>query len=100
MVKRRQTFSPSCPKKGGKGGKSGRQTFSPSCPKKGGKGGKSGRQTFSPSCPKKGGKGGETGFTAFTAFFPASLKNVSIYTLDMRLISTSLHSSCHSAHRN
>jgi hypothetical protein len=51
-----------------------RQTFSPSCPKKGGKGGKSGRQTFSPSCPKKGGKGGETGFAAFAAFFPASFK--------------------------
>jgi hypothetical protein len=74
VVKHRQTFSPSCPKKGGKGGESGRQTFSLSCPKKGGKGGESGRQTFSPSCPKKGGKGGETGFTAFTTFFPASLK--------------------------
>jgi hypothetical protein len=51
-----------------------RQTFSPICPKKGGKGGESGRQTFSPSCPKKGGKGGETGFTAFTIFFSASFK--------------------------
>jgi hypothetical protein len=68
--------------------------------KKGGKGGKSGRRHFLPAVQKKVVKVAKPALPLLPPFFRQVLKNVSIYTLDMRLILTSLHSSCHSAHRN